>query len=242
MYEEAYRCGQGVYEGKMRITKAQDRLEARGMNRSSAADLVYNFGHLRDGECYKRAMSVGTTDDYLTWILRDYGADAHRKGIEALKQHLEYFQARVGPRSRGLRRVLEKHSEIAAESSGFFVSSGEEPAADGPMNEGRTKSVWVNVYERNPLARRLCIGKYGAACAVCGFDFRLNYGAIGEGFIHVHHLRELASIGKEYQVDAERDLRPVCPNCHAMLHRRRPALGIEELRGLIRDQDVARAR
>jgi hypothetical protein len=31
-------------------------------------------------------------------------------------------------------------------------------------------------------------------------------------FLHVHHLRELAALGKEYEVDPITDLRPVCPN------------------------------
>jgi 5-methylcytosine-specific restriction protein A len=68
---------------------------------------------------------------------------------------------------------------------------------------------------------------------VCGLDFGERYGALGEGFIHVHHLTELASIGREYEVDPVRDLRPVCPNCHAMLHRTDPALSPEELRAIL---------
>lgn len=42
------------------------------------------------------------------------------------------------------------------------------------------------------------------------------YGDIGKDFIHVHHLL----IGEEYVVDHIKDLRPVCPNCHAMLDKR----------------------
>jgi 5-methylcytosine-specific restriction protein A len=57
--------------------------------------------------------------------------------------------------------------------------------------------------------------------------------ALGQGFIHVHHLKELASIAKEYEVDPIKDLRPVCPNCHAMLHQRKPALTISKLRQLL---------
>jgi 5-methylcytosine-specific restriction protein A len=95
--------------------------------------------------------------------------------------------------------------------------------------EGATKSIFVNVYERNPQARKTCIAKHGVACAVCGFDFAKIYGEIGEGFIHIHHLKQLADIGVEYELNPIEDLRPVCPNCHAMLHRRRPAYSIEEL-------------
>jgi 5-methylcytosine-specific restriction enzyme A len=99
--------------------------------------------------------------------------------------------------------------------------------------EGAKKSVTVNVYERDPNARRKCIKHWGAACAVCGFEFLSRYGALGEGFIHVHHLKPLAQIGEQYELDPINDLRPVCPNCHAMLHRASPALSIDALRALI---------
>lgn len=65
---------------------------------------------------------------------------------------------------------------------------------------------------------------------VCGLDFELKYGEIGKGFIHVHHLRELSKLGRDYKVDPLRDLRPVCPNCHAMLHTKSPAILPEDLK------------
>jgi predicted HNH restriction endonuclease len=40
-------------------------------------------------------------------------------------------------------------------------------------------------------------------------------------------------LAREYVVDPVADLRPVCPNCHAVLHSRRPAYSIEEVRGLL---------
>ena len=61
------------------------------------------------------------------------------------------------------------------------------------------------------------------------------YGEVGKEFIHVHHLKEIASIGENYQINPLTDLRPVCPNCHAMLHRKNPAYTIEELQNLIRN-------
>lgn len=96
--------------------------------------------------------------------------------------------------------------------------------------EGATRLITVNAYERNPTARALCVQHYGATCSVCGFDFGLVYGDIGRDFIHVHHLLEISQVGREYRVDPVADLRPVCPNCHAMLHRKRPAWSVDELR------------
>ncbi|MGD1861763.1 MAG: HNH endonuclease [Leptolyngbyaceae cyanobacterium] len=91
----------------------------------------------------------------------------------------------------------------------------------------------VNVYERNAKARKRCVEYYGARCFVCGFDFGNVYGELGDGFIHIHHLRPLSEIKQKYQVDPINDLRPICPNCHAMIHRRTPSLGIEELQAVL---------
>jgi hypothetical protein len=103
-----------------------------------------------------------------------------------------------------------------------------------PIREGARYQVTVNAYERDPRARQICIDRYGTDCAICGFSFRAKYGEIAEGFIHVHHLRPLSEIGEEYEVDPVEDLRPVCPNCHAVLHRRIPAYSIEEVRAFLR--------
>ena len=91
----------------------------------------------------------------------------------------------------------------------------------------------MNAYERSRKAGELCVDHYGYDCSVCGFDFGGAYGEVGEDFIHVHHLMPLSEISGEYRVDPVRDLRPVCPNCHAMIHRRTPPYGIEELREIV---------
>ena len=85
--------------------------------------------------------------------------------------------------------------------------------------EGAYHQIAVNAYERNAHARKACIEHYGYACSVCGFDFQHTYGELGKYFIHVHHLIPISEIGAEYSVNPIEDLRPVCPNCHAMLHR-----------------------
>jgi len=98
------------------------------------------------------------------------------------------------------------------------------------LSEGKKKTITVNAYERNSVARKMCISHYGAICSVCDMNFEKTYGEIGRGFIHVHHLFELSSLKDEYKVKPIEDLRPVCPNCHAMLHQKKPAYSIEELK------------
>ena len=101
-------------------------------------------------------------------------------------------------------------------------------------SEGSVERVSVNRYERNSRARLECIRHHGARCAVCDIDFEERYGEIGKGFIHVHHKRPLAALGKRYRLNAVKDLVPVCPNCHAMLHKREPPYDVEELRAILR--------
>lgn len=101
--------------------------------------------------------------------------------------------------------------------------------------EGVGQQILVNRYERSQEARNACISHYGCVCQVCNFDFFERYGDLGRGFIHVHHRKPIASIKSEYVVDPVKDLVPVCPNCHAMLHRREPPFEVDELRTFMQD-------
>ena len=101
--------------------------------------------------------------------------------------------------------------------------------------EGLKKQITVNKYERSSIARKKCIDYHGLNCFVCNMNFYDTYGEIGKGFIHIHHLNPIHQIGKEYKVNYKKDLAPVCPNCHCMLHRKindkEPS--IEELKKII---------
>ncbi len=107
------------------------------------------------------------------------------------------------------------------------------PEADESLYEGALITVKANKYERNRHARQKCVEKKGYKCLVCGKDFEETYGVIGKNFIHVHHLVPISSIGKEYKLDIDKDLVPVCPNCHYMLHRKDPPYTIEQLKTIM---------
>jgi hypothetical protein len=111
----------------------------------------------------------------------------------------------------------------------------EEVAETPALLEGAVTRVSVNAYERRPEARRRCIAAHGTDCCICGFSFGEVYGEVAEGYIHVHHLRSLSEIGGEYEVNPVEDLRPVCPNCHAVLHLGGECLSIQEVRRMVED-------
>jgi 5-methylcytosine-specific restriction protein A len=141
--------------------------------------------------------------------------------------------------SRGIWQVsddgldfLRSEQEAQAEASGVPLDATfpDEVASATMFPEGALRRVYVNAYERNPAARAACIAHYGPACVVCGFDFALVYGPLAVGFIHVHHLVPLSQAGDQYEVDPVADLRPVCPNCHAIIHLDGECRSIEEAR------------
>jgi len=131
----------------------------------------------------------------------------------------------------------EKLEEIWREhllSSDLFpVTPAEEVPTPEKYWEGATRRISVDAYERNPRARKDCLAHHGSTCAVCSFNFEKVFGSLGKDFIHVHHIRPLGEVGKAYVVDPIVDLIPVCPNCHSMIHRRKPAYSIEEIKEII---------
>ncbi|MGD1172161.1 HNH endonuclease [Mycobacterium seoulense] len=102
--------------------------------------------------------------------------------------------------------------------------------------EGRVVERLVKVAERNPKLRKAKIAQSRQergtiACELCGFDFELAYGQLGEGYIHVHHRVPLHFTGVIENKLA--DLILVCANCHAMIHRQSPWKTPEQLKALI---------
>jgi hypothetical protein len=133
------------------------------------------------------------------------------------------------------RQCIKLYAEFYRENPRSLLGSYYPDQVDEEARyfEGAVERVIVNRYERNEAARQKCIDHYGPTCAVCDFDFEAVYGPLGKGYIHVHHLLKISSIGESYEVDPIKDIRPVCPNCHAMLHRKCPAYTIEALRLII---------
>ena len=123
------------------------------------------------------------------------------------------------------------HQEIISSKPLFPECVGTETCI-----EGAKTTVMVNKYERSSVARQKCININGCYCHVCTLNFEKIYGDMGAGFIHVHHIIPLHQIDEQYIVDPINDLIPVCPNCHAMLHRQINGqyLSVEQLKLIIK--------
>jgi 5-methylcytosine-specific restriction protein A len=106
------------------------------------------------------------------------------------------------------------------------------------LPEGALMRIAVNRYERRPANRAAAIAAHGTTCKACGFDFARFYGALGEGFIEVHHRTPVSRMGEGYVLDPVKDLVPLCSNCHQMVHRQDPPIPVESLRETIVKRNI----
>lgn len=102
------------------------------------------------------------------------------------------------------------------------------------QTEGTPTEIRSIRYERNPINRQLCLHRKGYNCAVCGMNFYDVYGEIGYHYIEVHHTTPVSAMKPGYVFDVDRDLVPLCSNCHAMVHRKNPPYTVKELKEMIK--------
>ena len=102
-----------------------------------------------------------------------------------------------------------------------WYATGEEKASQlpEPRFEGSEVLRLLSIRERDPVLRAACLAFHGYRCLICGSDLGEIYGELGKNCIHVHHIQPLAERKGSGVTDPKTDLIPVCPNCHAIIHR-----------------------
>lgn len=136
--------------------------------------------------------------------------------------------------------VREATSEVYERIAKMARLTGYTPALPHPSEDfesyhqdGNKKFRYTSHYERNAFYRNKAIAIHGLVCMACGMDFAKAYGEWGAGYIHVHHNKPVSETGST-RPDPETDLSVVCPNCHAMIHRKRDrTLSLEEVKRLL---------
>jgi predicted HNH restriction endonuclease len=205
-------------------------------------------------------MSEKALIDWIIEAFRNLGGSAHLKKVYKEVRRLGYkrggkdldklIRKRIYEHSSDSspgqfigHNIFRRHGEKGSGVWELWVQHGHdqvklpEEVPRGPAyREGSVQQILVNRYERDRCARKECIRHHGTRCCLCEFDFVVVYGEVMAGFTHVHHLRPLSSVEADYELDPIRDLRPVCPNCHAVLHWRDPPYSLNEVREFLRAQ------
>ena len=87
------------------------------------------------------------------------------------------------------------------------------------FSEGGTQEIILELQKRDSALKRCAIDKYGLTCQICGFNFEHFYGALGAGYIEMHHIQPLSG-NKAPKTTKLQDVTIVCSNCHRVLHRK----------------------
>jgi len=229
----AFEVGKKIYLNKMSLNEGTESLRSMGMKKSSGLDYIYAYSNLIQGKLFTRTINSYGTEYYLEQIYNENGATGLKAALLSLNQHIEYYEETSGASVKKGRLIYEKYYKLVKSDYGETIFP-DEVDKNQKYSEGKTRQVTVNSYERNPLARQECIDHFGLNCQVCDFNFQEKFGKLGQNFIHVHHKVDISIIGKEYSVNPITDLIPVCPNCHAMLHKKKPAYSISDLKSIMR--------
>lgn len=179
------------------------------------------------------AAACGAVENKKTYRLAEWNISDEAEGVNSLAEVLDqvltfevaWFESELAVWKKNPGHMFRAFPQ----DDHVLVNNSELP--EEIYMEGAQKVILTNRYERNPKARARCIAVHGSACKVCGFDFGIAFGEEFSGKIEVHHIKPISEIGEEYVVDPVRDLVPVCPNCHMMLHSKQDGVfGIEELK------------
>ena len=166
---------------------------------------------------FSKAIPFKVDGEYIEEIPPSRRRNYWRDGVREISQNV-YEKILQMAETKPATVVLPK-------DTGEFESYGK--------TEGTKKVRYSTYYERNPFNRERALEIHGLSCMACGFNFEEAYGERGKGFIHVHHLEPISETGSTI-VDPETDLSVLCPNCHAMVHRRKDkTLSMKQLKELL---------
>ena len=132
-------------------------------------------------------------------------------------------------RCRQVARAIR--DAISSRTEDLLVTSEEEGVVEA--EEGRLLTRIHRTRERNrklveEKKKRFAIKNGRLFCEVCGFDFEKVYGEGGKGLIECHHIRPIHTLRPGEKTRLE-DLVLICPNCHRLIHSRKPWFTLKEL-------------
>ena len=227
----------------VRITLGWRSLHAEFFPGPYAAPMVEEMGRASAGSRHVfTGLAARTAEDKGVIKMQVNGADVDPSNTDSWPDHWERMSMMLDKSPLAVNTEDREETEASVMHWGGRFVAGiialapleeletiEEVNPEG-LPEGAIIRVEVNRYERNRFNRAACIEIHGNSCKACGFNFGRIYGALGEGFIHVHHVTPVSEIGPDYRIDPATDLVPLCPNCHAMVHLSKSPMSVQELK------------
>lgn len=222
-----------------RAATASELAKAVGYKKYTAVNLTYGLLAKKIIN-YWYQMNIWSENELLASLIKN---GVLRDGSGEVDPKLSIFMKRMTLKSNWtfymsdeLAEAVEEMGWVKSKDRSLISGDQEDPTDPTSFEEGGIKYRTVQQYERSTKARRECINKNGDSCIACGISFRQLFGEEFDGLIVVHHTKPLA-VKEIRKTDPVNDMKPLCPNCHAMAHYGLPGdkpRSIEELRKIIR--------
>jgi 5-methylcytosine-specific restriction enzyme A len=113
----AYNISKKVYQKELSFTEGRLAISINGpMNVGSAGDYINNFKYLIDGKRFTRTLNVLSMEYYLDNILKDYGSERLSIALQALEQHIVYYEnvQKTKVTLHKMRGILQKYLNTVA--------------------------------------------------------------------------------------------------------------------------------
>jgi 5-methylcytosine-specific restriction protein A len=227
--QRAYEEAKEFFLGHKSFGSAVDVLVTKfGMNQASARDYINNFQLFMAGREYHRTLSAYATRYYLDGILTDFGEDALKKALEAVSQHLEYYENLTGaPQSKIRATVKELSSKNTQSLEGYESKLADQVRKSLKENPDTRRArlaiaekqpsklaVTVTVFRRNPDVVAEVLLRASGICEACGKKAPFARAKDGSPYLEIHHKVQLSKGGDDTVANAM----ALCPNCHREKH------------------------
>lgn len=194
--------------------------EVRSDTASDKGDL---YAFLKDYQPFEEAVLAKLGSGYFEAIPQSKSSNYWRDAVRVIDENVY---------SAILNSAVLLHAQIPN------LNDSESGAVLGEFEsreEGKPSRVYSTRYERDPKLRQQAIEIHGVTCKGCGFNFGETYGEYAKGIVHIHHVVPISELQEVCLVNPGTDLVPLCPNCHAVVHRfKSRTLSIAELVEMLR--------
>lgn len=176
------------------------------------------FALIQDFQQFQKAVPIKSDGNYYESIPRNRESNYWRDGVRAITSAI-------------YKAILTDAGKAQAASAVLPIVQGPGPNDDFESDKEGSKTLrYVTTYERDPRYRRQALAIHGLRCKACGVDMGEKYGPYAEGLIHVHHVVPVSEYETAKKIDPATELVPVCPNCHAVIHRKKTStLSVEDV-------------
>lgn len=201
-----------------------------GVNANSAKIIITVYRKVVRGLEFKRALSASHMNYFLARFMSEGGASSLANPVEALWEHISYYEAKNDVTLKSLRHL---HSSYLAIVNGISSLEDLNKSFDEAVNKAmktprderekrisessaapKISPVIVHIYDRNPFVVAEVLARANGVCERCKADAPFIRKKDGSPYLEVHHKTRLADGGEDTVTNAV----ALCPNCHRELH------------------------